>query len=87
MLSSEMISMFSVFIETVIRNVEQPRNRGRVMWHAIMAQSPVLTFVNYSFLGFITYSVLILCICILIQSTVLYFDHGHCEWCCLLLWW
>ena len=49
------------------------------MWHAIMAQSPVLTFINYSFLGFITYSVLILRICILIQSTVLYFDHGHCE--------
>lgn len=38
--------------------------------------STVLTFIDYSFLSFIiTYSVLILSICILIQSLVLYLDH------------
>lgn len=71
-----MVSMFSVFIEIVISNVEQFRNRDRALWHAVMVPSPVLTFIDYSFLSFIiTYSVLILSICILIQSIVLYLDH------------
>ena len=69
--------MFSVFFEIVISNVEQFRNRDRALWHAVMVPSPVLTFIDYSFLSFffITYSVLILSICILIQSIVLYLDH------------
>ena len=81
-----MISMFSVFIEIVISNVEQFRNRDRTLWHAVMLPSPVFIFISYSFLSFIiAYSVLILSICILIQPIVLYLDHIYILWIMLFI--
>lgn len=76
--------MHSVFSEMATRTVEQAGNRDRAMWHAVIVLSPVLTFINYSFLGLITYSVLIFHVCTLIQPTVPFLDHRYCEWYCLL---
>lgn len=71
--------MFSVFIEMVIRNAEKARSRDLTLWHTAMVLSSVFTFINYFFLDFITYSVLILHICTLIQPRVLFLDFRYWE--------